>query len=146
MIKEAVPSEVKELLENQRLNGIPVLLSTTSDLSLTGDLRGHWIVVTRDNLAVVTDGPAPSLVNHLPIEKVQQFRTNGAIGSGFLQAYVDEAWVDVARYSNALSSKFHKLAGKLEDLRTSGEVVIYPEEELDATHCVKCGLRLATPG
>ena len=100
MIQEAVPCEVKELLENQQLNGVPVLLSTTSDLSLTGELRGHWIVVTRDNLAVVADGAEPRLVNHLPIDRVEKFRTQGAIGSGFLQAYVDEAWVDVARYSN----------------------------------------------
>ena len=149
MIKEAVPCEVKELLENQQLNGVPVLLSTTSDLSLAGDLRGHWIVVTRDNLAVVvvpTTRAEPRLVNHFPINRVEKFRTQGAIGSGFLQAYVDDAWVDVARYSNAQSTKFHKLAGKLEDLRTSGEVIVHPEDELDTTHCPKCGLRLATPG
>ena len=77
---------------------------------------------------------------------MEKFRTQGAIGSGFLQAYVDEVWVDVARYSNAQSTKFHKLAGKLEDLRTSGEVIVHPEEELDTTHCPKCGLRLSTPG
>src|SRR3954452_2973922 len=103
MIQEAVPSEVKELLENQHLNGAPVLLSTTSDLSLTGDMRGHWVVVTHDNLAVVADGKEPRLVDHFPINRVEKFRTKGAIGSGFLQAYVDDAWVDVARYSNALA-------------------------------------------
>ncbi len=146
MIQEAVPCEVKELLENQQLNGVPVLLSTTCDLSLTGDLRSHWIVATRENLAVVADGAEPTLVTHLPIRQVEKFRTHGAIGSGFLQAYVDEAWVDVARYSNALSTKFHKLAGKLEDLRVTGEVVVHPEEQLDSAHCPKCGLRLSAAG
>jgi ATP-binding cassette subfamily B protein len=146
MITEAVPGEIKTLLENQQLNGIPVLLSTKSDLSLSGDLRGHWVVVTRDNLAVVADGNEPQLVNHLPIQRVEKFRTHGAIGSGFLQAYVDETWVDLARYSNALSPKFHKLAGKLEDLRTSGEVTVHPEEQIDANRCPKCNLRLSTPG
>ena len=148
MIQEDVPCNVKELLENQQLNGVPVLLSTTSDMSLSGDQRGHWIVVTRDNLAVVTNGESaePRLVSHFPINRVEKFRTHGAIGSGFLQAYVDEVWVDVARYSNAQSTKFHKLAGKLEDLRTSGEVTVYPEDEVDSTHCKKCGLRLSTPG
>jgi ATP-binding cassette subfamily B protein len=146
MIQEPVPVDVKELLEGQQLNGVPVLLSTTSDLSLAGDLRGHWIVVTRDNLAVVADGAEPSLVSHLPIRSVEKFRTQGAIGSGFLQAYVDETWVDVARYSNALTTRFHKLAGKLEDLRTSGEVVVHAEEQVDATRCPKCRLRLARPG
>jgi ATP-binding cassette, subfamily B, bacterial len=146
MIQEDVPGEVKELLERQQLNGVPVLLSTTSDLSLKGELRGHWIVVTRDHLAVVADGAEPRLVNHLPIAEVEKFRTQGAIGSGFLQAYVEEAWVDVARYSNTLASRFHLLADKLEDLRTKGEVVVHPEEQLDKTRCVKCGMRLSTAG
>ena len=146
MIQEDVPGEVKELLERQQLNGVPVLLSTTSDLSLQGDLRGHWIVVTRDHLAVVADGAEPRLVNHLPIARVEKFRTQGAIGSGFLQAYVEEAWVDVARYSNTLAPRFHLLADKLEDLRTKGEVIVHPEEQLDKTHCAKCGMRLAAAG
>ncbi len=118
MIQEPVPGEMKELLESQQLNGVPVLLSTTSDLSLKGDLHGHWIVVTRDHLAVVADGVEPRLVNHVPISRVEKFRTQGAIGSGFLQAYVEEAWIDVARYSNTLAPRFHLLADKLEDLRT----------------------------
>ena len=146
MIQEPVPGEVKELLELKQLNGIPVLLSTTSDLSLKGDLRGHWIVVTRDHLAVVADGAEPRLVNHVPISHVEKFRTQGAIGSGFLQAYVDEAWVDVARYSNTLAPRFHLLADKLEDLRTKGEVVVHAEEARDKFHCPKCGIKLQSAG
>ena len=146
MIQEPVPGEVKELLESQQLNGIPVLLSTTSDLSLKGDLRGHWIVVTRDHLAVIADGAQPRLVNHVPIARVEKFRTQGAVGSGFLQAYVEETWIDVARYSNTLAPRFHLLADKLEDLRTGGEVIVHPEEQRDQNHCPKCGMRLATAG
>jgi ATP-binding cassette subfamily B protein len=143
MIQEDVPCKVKELLDDQQLNGVPVLLSTNSDLSLTGELRGHWVVVTRDHLAVVADGIKPRLVNALPLERVEKFRTHGAIGSGFLQAYIDDAWVDVARYSNGLATKFHRLADKLETLRASGDVVIHREERTDTTHCPRCGLRLA---
>ena len=76
MIREAVPSKVKELLEDQQLNGVPVLLSTTSDLSLGGEQAGHWIVVTRDNLAVVAEGQVgdgePRLVSHVPISSVSR--------------------------------------------------------------------------
>ncbi len=62
-----------------------------------------------------------------------------------MQAYVDDAWVDVARYSNALAARFHKLADKLEELRETGEVTIHPDEPPDVVHCPNCGLRLATP-
>ncbi len=146
MIQEPVPGEIKELLENHQLNGVPVLLSTTSDLSLAGDLGGHRIVVTRENLAVVAEGLRPQLVSHLPLTSVERFRAQGAIGSGFLQAYVNDAWVDLARYSNTLATRFHLLADKLEDLRKSGEVVVHPEEEHDKIHCPRCGLRLASAG
>jgi ATP-binding cassette subfamily B protein len=146
MLQEPVPGKVKTLLENQQLNGVPVLLSTTSDLSLIGDESPHWIVATRENLAVVTGGAEPRLVTHVPLERVQKFRAHGAIGSGFLQAYVDDAWVDMARFSNTLATRFHKLADKLEDLRSKGEVTIDPAEKVDSTHCPKCGLRLATAG
>jgi ATP-binding cassette subfamily B protein len=132
------------LLENHQLNGIPVLLSTTSDLSLSGDVRPHWVVATRENLAVVADGAEPRLVGSLPLARVQKFRAHGAIGSGFLQAYVDDAWVDMARFSNTLASRFHKLAEKLEDLRSNGDVVVDPAEKIDSLHCSKCGLRLST--
>src|SRR5262249_25606793 len=63
-----------------------------------------------------------------------------------LQAYVDDAWVDVARYSNTLSPRFRLLADKLEDLRKSGEVVVHPEDEQDKLHCSECGLRLTAAG
>jgi hypothetical protein len=145
MLQEPVPCEVKELLENQQLNGVPVLLSTSSDLSLTGDLRAHWIVVTRDHLTVV-DGSKPRLIRHFPLGRVEQFRTHGAIGSGFLQAYVDGAWVDLARYSNTLATRFHRLADKLDDLRLGSDVLVDPDEREDTTHCPKCGLRLSAAG
>ncbi len=146
MIQEAVPCQVKELLEHRQLNGVPILLSTSTDLSLAGDLRGHRVVVTRDNVAVVADDRQPELVNHLPLARVEKFRAQGAMGSGFLQAYVDETWVDLARYSNTHAARFHLLAQKMEELRKSGDVTVHPEEQQDTTHCAKCGLRLATTG
>jgi ATP-binding cassette subfamily B protein len=146
MLQETVPFKVKSLLENHDLNGVPVLLSTTSDLSLTGDARPHWVVATHENLAVVADGPELRLVSHVPLARVQKFRAHGAIGSGFLQAYVDDAWVDMARFSNTLAARFHKLAEKLEDLRSKGEVAVEAAEVVDSSHCGRCGLRLSSAG
>ena len=59
----------------------------------------------------------PDVEYHVPIARVERFRAKSTVGSGFLQAFVDDAWVDVARYSNRLSPQFHKLAEKLETLR-----------------------------
>ena len=144
--QDDLPVAVKGLLENRGLNGVPVVLSTQTDLGLQGDLRKHWLVITQDNLAVVTDGTTPELVNHLPVSRVDRFRAVGTVGSGFLQAHVDGSWVDVLRHSNALADRFHKVAGQLEDLRTKGDVSVIEDDEPDRLHCPKCAIRLAAQG
>ena len=56
MFRQDLPLAVRKELDRQGLNGIPVLLSTNTDLTLSGQPRRQWIVATRDNVAAVTDG------------------------------------------------------------------------------------------
>jgi ATP-binding cassette subfamily B protein len=142
MLQQEVPSQVKELLDRQRLNGVPVVLSTTSDLSVPGDLRRQWVIANRDHLAVVSDTAEPRVEFHVPIKRVERFRARSTVGSGFLQAYVDDGWVDVARYSNRLATRFARLAAKLEDLRATGSAPVEGDDVIDDEHCPQCGLRL----
>ena len=150
MLHEELPLAVKKELDDQGLNGVPVLLSTSTDLSLSGRPRRHWIVATHANVAAVVEqaeGTAEARVDsYVPVADVQEFRTQGAVGSGFLQAYVDDHWVDLARYSNAEADRFHRVARSLEELRTTGAIATPHGEVARATHCEKCGQRLPTPG
>ena len=146
MIQEAVPGDVKELLERRQLNGVPVLLSTTSDLSLAGHLRGHRIVVTRENLAVVAGDHEPELVNHLPIGAWKSFAPRAPSARASCRPTSTIGGSTWRAYSNTHAARFHLLATKLEDLRKSGTVTVHPEEERDKNHCPQCGLRLAAAG
>ncbi|MFO1094225.1 MAG: hypothetical protein U0992_13080 [Planctomycetaceae bacterium] len=146
MIQEETPCDVQELLEQQGLNGEPVLLSTSSDLGLRGEPRRQWLVVTRSNVSVVADGAAPEVVHHVPLNRIEKFRSHSAIGSGFLQAYVDGAWIDVVRHSNSLSWRFHQVAGRLEGLRTTGEVAATNDADADQLRCTTCNRRLSAKG
>ncbi len=146
MFKEELPQAVARELDDRGLNGVPVLLSTTTDLSLSGQPRRHWLIANRDNVAAVADGDQPSVAAHVAVADVQEFRTQGAIGSGFLQAYVDEHWVDLARYTNAEAERFHRVAKYLEDLRTTGELKFDAEPSVKKTHCPTCGQRLPVAG
>ncbi|MCI0334421.1 MAG: DUF1854 domain-containing protein [Planctomycetes bacterium] len=137
-----MPPAVYQELDRRGLNGVPVLLSTTSELSLSGKPGRHWIVATRDNVATVRDADAPTVETHVPVAEVREFRTLGTIGSGFLQAYVDDYWVDLARFSNTEADRFSRLARHLEDLRTDGEVHVDDEVAPAVTHCPTCGQRL----
>lgn len=146
MYRQELPRSIYEVLDRQGLNGIPVLLSTTTDLTLSGEPRQEWIVATRENVAAVTDGDTPTVTTHVPLRDVAEFRTQGAIGSGFLQAYVDDHWVDLARYSNAAAEQFHQVARHLETLRETGDLALDDEAPAKVTHCEKCGQRLPSTG
>jgi ATP-binding cassette subfamily B protein len=78
----------------------------------------------------------------VPVADVREFRTVGAVGSGFLQAYVDDYWVDLARFPNTEADRFGRLVRYLEMLRTSGEVAVETDVAPVVTHCEKCGQRL----
>ncbi len=142
MFKESLPFAVSDELSRRGLNGVPVLLSTSTQLSLAGDPRRQWIVATQENVSAIADGDQPSVTANVPVRDVQEFRTQGTLGSGFLQAYIDEHWVDLARFTNADAERFHRVARHLEDLRTTGQLAIDDNEPLQITHCPKCGQRL----
>jgi ATP-binding cassette subfamily B protein len=150
MLHEELPPAVKQQLEDQGLNGVPVVLAASTELSLSGRPRRHWIVATHLNVAAVADGDgagaAPRVESFVPVAEVEEFRTQGAVGSGFLQAYVEGHWVDLARYSNASADRFHRIAQSLEELRTTGEAPPVLNEPFTATHCAKCAQRLPSPG
>jgi ATP-binding cassette, subfamily B, bacterial len=142
MFKEELPTAVYEELDRRGLNGVPVLLCTTSELSLSGRPERNWIVATRNNVAAVREAESPTVETHVPVSEVREFRTQSTVGSGFLQAYVDDYWVDLARFPNTEADRFSRLARYLEDLRTDGEVHVETDAAPKITHCPKCGQRL----
>ncbi|HJQ79255.1 MAG TPA: DUF1854 domain-containing protein [Lacipirellulaceae bacterium] len=169
MFKEELPRAVYEELDRRGLNGVPLLLAAHSDLSLSGRPERSWIVVTKDNVTAVretaVDGlyeagqalpgsqtpatdavPVITVETYVPVSEVREFRTQGAIGSGFLQAYVDDYWVDLARFPNTDADRFGRLARYLEGLRTGTPQEQTEEPAPAVTHCPKCGQRLPVAG
>src|SRR6478672_1912066 len=142
MFKEELPLAVYEELDRQGLNGVPVLLCTSSDLSLSGEPERNWIVATEENVTAVRESDSPVVETRVPVSEVREFRTQSTVGSGFLQAYVDDYWVDLARFPNTEADRFRRLARYLEDLRTEGEVHVETDAAPKITHCPKCGQRL----
>jgi ATP-binding cassette subfamily B protein len=133
-------------MEDQDLNGLPVLFATATDLATDGRFERHWLVINQRFVTVLTDGPEPRVVCALALAEVESFRAHGVVGSGFLQALVSGVWVDVLRYSNSLAQRFAKVAGKLEELRREGRLSVRPEEEVDDRRCPRCGLALQFAG
>ena len=143
MTNAQLPSDVTECLNRHELNHRPILLSTDSDISLAGDYRRNWLVVTADHLSVVAapevpesrlspqrpvntsrdDGDA-TLVRAVPVKEIKAVRTWAGLGSGVLQVRTENAWVDLLRYSNAQAERFHKVSRKLDVFCTGGELTV----------------------
>ncbi|MEZ6125597.1 MAG: DUF1854 domain-containing protein [Planctomycetaceae bacterium] len=159
----SLPAQVQGCLNRHDPNHRPVLLSTESDLAFDGSPLRHWLIVTADHLLVVAenetaakdessdgkprDGKASDGVRLLRVVSVSDLkavRTWSGLGSGILQVRTDEGWLDLLRYSNVHSERFHKVSGKLDQLRSEGQLVVHDDERLDAYRCEKCGLRLST--
>jgi ATP-binding cassette subfamily B protein len=121
------------------------LLSVDSDVALDGTPAGERLVVTRAGIAAESAGIVRRRVGWPAVSEV---RTTAGLGGGTLQVKADGAWIDVVRYSNALATRFHKVARCLERSReplaagAAGGLVLL-DGPLDPPRCGSCGLRLA---
>lgn len=144
-LRQEPPAAVLDAIRREELNGRPLLLTTRCDLSPQGAYESQWLLVDEKRVTVVREQPA-AVLQAFDVDKIEEFRTSGEVGSGFLQARVDGGWVDLVRFSNTLSDRFSKVAAKLEMLRLEGELRIAPDEERDDRHCERCGMALSFAG
>jgi ATP-binding cassette subfamily B protein len=139
-----VPAHVHRRLDAAGLNHRPVLLSIDSDVALSGEPAGEWLVVTTDHVAV-TDGR--DTLRAIAWPAVERVRTSAGVGGGTLQVRTAGVWIDLIRYSNALANRFHKVSRALDRSREKGVAGVPVDLErldgpLDPPACPSCGLRL----
>jgi hypothetical protein len=100
---------------------MPVCLGSASAGVYSLPPSGHE-EYQRDRNVPTTNGQtgmsAPPLHRRLTcrieLSQVSEFRCEGVIGSGLLQARVDGVFIDLLRYSNSLGDRFSKVCRKLE--------------------------------
>lgn len=146
MLQEEAPQSVVQGFARDGLGDGPLILTTSSDLDVSGRVSRSWLLVNPARVAVMSDGETPRVLRDVPMTSAQKFRAHSVVGSGFLQAQVDGVWVDLLRYSNGLADRFSKVARKLEALRAEGQVDFFPEDDVDLHRCRTCGMTLRFPG
>src|SRR3990172_7544469 len=99
-LKQCPPGKIVECLAAESINISDLLLCTNTDIDNLGTYRQSWLAVSKDTIYVVSDGDLPKVELRLDIGKVSEFRCQGTIGSGLLQARVDGCFIDILRYSN----------------------------------------------
>ena len=130
--------------------------SIDTDVSLDGSPGREWLVISAAGLAasaaqVDSDSPPAAMIRQVEWPTIERVRTTAGVGGGMLQARVGGDWVDLVRYSNALATRFHKVARAVEASReraasegTAIEPPLLDAAPLDPPHCPTCSLRLAT--
>ena len=94
-------------------------MSFETDVSLAGEPAREWLVVSPAGLAVTAepvarDEPVPAEpLRQVVWADIDRIRTAAGIGGGMLQVRERGDWVDLIRHSNALASRFHKVARAL---------------------------------
>ena len=132
-------------------------MSFETDVSLAGEPAREWLVVSPAGLAVTAepvarDEPVPADPPRQVVwADIDRIRTAAGIGGGMLQVRERGDWVDLIRHSNALASRFHKVARALETAREAaadecGSIAepVFDPGPLDQPHCPGCQLRLVT--
>jgi ATP-binding cassette subfamily B protein len=145
-MKQVPPAPVAERLASESIGPDDLLLCTHTDIDRLGSYRQQWLAVTKERVLVLSEGDAPEVLVNVPFSEVSEFRCRGAIGSGLLQARVDNMFVDILRYSNRLADRFGKIARKLDRYLQGEPIVIHPEDGIDPRRCPKCSLMLEFPG
>ena len=145
-LKQAPPLPLARLLSAQGIASADVLLSLPTDIDAAGAYCPQWLIITDERVIVCAEGDTPHVLIAVPFSDVSEFRCEGVIGAGLLQARVNGVYLDLLRYSNRLSDRFGKVARKL-DRKLKGEAItIEPEDEIDARRCKGCGLMLDFAG
>ncbi len=161
-MSDETKSPAPEVLRAVGVEPAAVKLVADTDISLDGRTERQWIAVTESSTSVVVGGQKPVLLREVRWGDVQEFRTIAGVGSGLLQAKLDDEWVDLLRFSNVFAHRFHKISRRLDlwaeqlrerekapadgakigKLERSFDDVIADDEPLDLPKCPTCFLRL----
>ncbi len=145
-LRQPLPPGLEPLLIPLNLLQADLLLCTDTDLDSAGQYRPQWLLVTPDRILVCTLANHPEILLDLPFSSASEFRCEGVVGAGLLQARVDGVFLDLLRYSNTLADRFTKIARKLQRTANGDPIVIEPDDDIDTRRCTTCGLMLDSVG
>jgi ATP-binding cassette subfamily B protein len=146
MLKQTPPEPILSCLAGEGIDSSDFLLCTATDIDRLGRYQTLWLVATADRLLVVKDGDQAQVELSLNIGEVSEFRSQSVVGSGLLQARVNDVLIDILRYTNRHATAFQKVARKLDRYVHGEPIIIGPDEGRDPRRCPKCNLMLQSEG
>lgn len=116
-----------------------VRLSVRADLLPDGQFGSEWLLVTADQLQVISDGEMPRARLSLPLAEVKEPKVQTLVDGGSAEVMRDEERVELVRFTSSRAARFATAVGILEKWLKDEEAEL-PEEE--QRRCPKCGFPL----
>jgi len=143
MLRHPLPPHFAEWFKQQNGKDEDILLSTPNDITFEGEYAERWVVVTRDAVMMLREKDGRiSAARNFAMADIESARVDPRVGSGFLQVKINGNWAEVARFSNARSTWFERIALKITRFKETGELEITPEDEKEENRCPTCSLLL----
>ncbi|MCM8822941.1 MAG: ABC transporter ATP-binding protein/permease [Candidatus Omnitrophica bacterium] len=143
MAQFELPENVIRRLKEKGIKESEVRLKTFADLDFSGSPAEIWVIATDTRFLVI---PVKGLQDEidLELEKIKKFRLRASVGSAYLQAKVDEFYIEIVRFTNALRFRFSRLIIQLDLLRQKKPISDEYVNEPHPLTCPVCGLALQT--
>jgi len=119
---------------------VPIRLCVESDLHDDGSFGRQWLVVTNDELLILsTNGSGTQVKHRLPLAELRDPKAENLVGGGVLCVCRNGEKIELLRYTTSRAARFTSAANLLEKWIKSEDVEAPPEEE---KRCKNCGLPL----
>ncbi|HOC03455.1 MAG TPA: hypothetical protein PKK91_08255, partial [bacterium] len=130
----SIPDSVLEKLNKRGIKSSDIRLKTTADLDFYGNPSVIWVFATETKILVI---PETGLQEELEFElsRIKRFRIRASVGSAYLQARVDDFFIELVRFTNALRYRFSRLIVQLDLLRQGKPV---SDEYINEPHPMTC--------
>ncbi|MCM8759326.1 MAG: ABC transporter ATP-binding protein/permease [Candidatus Omnitrophica bacterium] len=138
-----IPTNVLRKLKEKGVSEAEIRLKTFADLDFLGNPAEIWVVATDDRFIVIPEKGFHDQIE-IPLEKIKKFRIRASIGSAYLQVKIDEFYIDIVRFTNALRYRFSRLIVQLDLLRQKKPISDEYVNEPHPLTCSVCGLPLQT--
>ena len=144
-LRQRPPDPVLRELEALGESPDRILLSTVANLDLRGAYAVHWVILTHECILSLAEASPAKQPVQFKLSEISEVRIYASLGSAFLQVRVEELWLDVARFSNALREKFDRFLKKFRDAKAGSSIRFVPDDESNPLECRKCGAPLDHP-
>ena len=180
-----VPGAVLSCLDESGLKHRRLWLANWTNVSLSGEPTREWLTISSEEISTISIKPSTSsvkinsssfktnasadaitndepptgtLMRTVPWKSVRAVRTQSGVGGGTLQVRIEDDWVDMLRFSNEHTTRFHKISRLMEKMRESPESwqdslnqassssshLAQDDATFDPPECPTCSLRLTS--